>query len=37
MGDEPFDRGDLLARLRRILQRTHGYGLEAFDRSAAAG
>ena len=23
---KPFDRGELLARVRRILQRTYGYG-----------
>ena len=26
---KPFDRGELLARVRRILQRTYGYGTEA--------
>jgi two-component system OmpR family response regulator len=26
---KPFDRGELLARVRRILQRTYGYGNEA--------
>jgi len=33
---KPFDRGELLARVRRILQRTYGYGDEALSPPAAA-
>lgn len=28
---KPFDRGELLARVRRILQRTYGYGDVAYE------
>jgi DNA-binding response OmpR family regulator len=32
---KPFDRGELLARVRRILQRTYGYGADATEPTAA--
>lgn len=33
---KPFDRGELLARVRRILQRTYGYGAAAAPLEAAS-
>jgi len=33
---KPFDRGELLARVRRILQRTYGYGEIISDAAASA-
>lgn len=33
---KPFDRGELLARVRRILQRTYGYGDVAYELDESA-